>query len=64
MHGRKEFKSDPSLKNVGYAEQLKDNRAEKKCWKKNFYFILTVILIVFLVRKLTSHHKFLRLPLI
>ena len=36
MHGRKEFKSDfPFLKNE-YANQLKDNRAVKKCRKKRF----------------------------
>ena len=45
MHGRKEFKvTFPSLKNEGYADQLKDNRAVKKCREKkrfshyfNFY---------------------------
>ena len=47
MHGRKEFKSDfPFLKNE-YANQLKDNRAVKKCRKKGFHIILTLILITF-----------------
>ena len=53
MHGGKEFKSDiPPLKNEEYADQLKDNRAVKKCReKKGFHIILTFILIVFLVCK-------------
>ena len=35
MLGRKKFKSDlPPLKNKEYADQLKYNRAVKKCKKK------------------------------
>ena len=38
MHRRKEFKSDlPPLKNEGYADQLKDNRAVKKCKEKEVF---------------------------
>ena len=38
MHGRKEFKSGlPPLKNEGYADQLKDNTAVKKCTKKKVF---------------------------
>ena len=53
MHGRKEFKSDlPPLKNKGYADLLKDNRAVKKCRKKKgFHSFLTFILIGFLACK-------------
>ena len=53
MLGRKEFESGlPPLKNEGYVDQLKDNRAVKKCKeKKSFHIILTFILIVLLVCK-------------
>ena len=38
MQRRKEFKSDlPPLKNEGYVDQLKDNRAVKKCRKKKVF---------------------------
>ena len=42
MHGRKEFKSSfkllpPTLKNEGYADQLKDNRTVKKCREKKVF---------------------------
>ena len=44
-----------------YADQLKDNRAGKKCrQKKDFYFILTVIVIVFSSRD-TPPRQFLAL---
>ena len=44
MHARKEFKSSfklkllpPTLKNEGYADQLKDNRTVKKCREKKAF---------------------------
>ena len=38
MHGKKEFKSDLTpLKNERYADQLKDNRAVKKCREKKIF---------------------------
>ena len=38
MHGRKEFKSYLSpLKTEGYADQLKSNKAVKKCREKKVF---------------------------
>ena len=52
MGGRSLKVTSPPLKNEGYVDQLKDNRAVKKCReKKGFYIILTFILIGFLVCK-------------
>ena len=36
MGGRSLKVTSPLLKNEGYAEQLKDNRAVKKCREKRF----------------------------
>ena len=42
MHARKEFKSffkllPPTLKNEGYADQLKDNKTVKNCREKKVF---------------------------
>ena len=37
MGGRNLKVTSPSLKNKGYVDQIKDNRAVKKCRKKIFF---------------------------
>ena len=52
MGGRSLKVTSPPLKYKGYADQLKDNRAVKKCREKKgflLYFFTNCILIVFLV---------------